>query len=413
MSMQLVAISADVIFCKMGDFEVITEFGNLYKGLKASCRNVRWKDSTVGYEANALKNTYRLRQSLLDGTYKIQPYQTFQVYEPKERTIVATRMRDRQFQHALVDEVVYEQLTRSFIVENCACMRGRGVDYCLNRVTKTLTDYYRKNGCEGWVYKFDIQKYFDSIPHDQAKRVIRKRIKDPRVQRELFRIVDSYPGDRGLGLGSQVNQLLALALLDELDHYIKEKLRVKHYVRYMDDFILIHPDKGFLKECAVDIERKINGLGLSLSKKKTVLLPLRQGFEMLKWTFMLKPSGKVIRKMNRSKIRKQKKKITKLWELEKAGKRKPGTCDVSMQSFMANTRRGDTYSERREMAQFYYELTGRKYHDYVKFRGTGLETGGNRFQKPDGTGYCDGKCGVYCEYVRYCTVPSVGKRKGV
>ena len=367
----------------------------------------------MGYEANGLKNTYRLRKALLDGTYKIQPYQTFQVYEPKERTIVATRMRDRQFQHSLVDEVVYEQLTKSFIADNCACLRGRGVDYCLDRVTKHLVSYYREHGCEGWVYKFDIQKYFDSIPHDEAKKVIRKRIKDPRVQKELFRIIDSYHGDRGLGLGSQVNQLLALALLDDLDHYIKEKLRVKYYVRYMDDFILIHYDKEFLKQCAVEIERKINGLGLSLSKNKTVLSPLQQGFEMLKWKFTLKPSGKVIRRMRRAKVRKQKKKIEKLWGLEKSGKRKAGTCDVSMQSFMANTLRGETYSERREIAEFYRRLTGRRYHDYVKFRGTGLEIRGNRFKKPDGTGYCDGECGVYCEYVRYCTVPRVGERKGV
>lgn len=397
----------------MDDFETVTDFGNLYQGMKASCRNVRWKDSVIGYEANGLKNTYRLRQSLVNGDYQLQPYQTFLVYEPKERTIVATRIRDRQFQHSLVDEVVYDQLTKSFIADNCACLRGRGVDYCLDRVTKHLCAYYAEHGHKGWVYKFDLKKYFESIPHDKAKHVIKRKIKDPLVQQELFRIVDSYEGDRGLGLGSQVNQLLALALLDDMDHYIKEKLRVKHYVRYMDDFILIHEDKKFLQKCAEEIERIVNGLGLSLSKSKTVLSPLSQGFEMLKWKFILKPSGKVIRKMRRTKIRKQTRKIDKLVALEQAGERAQGTCDQSMRSFMANSKRGDTYSERREIAEHYRKLTGRRYHDYVKYRGAAGTSGSGRFQKPDGTGYCDGKCGVYCEYVRYCTLQHMAERSGV
>lgn len=400
---QSCVISASV-FVFMDDFETITDFGALYKGLKSSCKNVRWKDSTTGYEANGLKNTYRLREDLLSGKYKIQPYQTFIIFEPKEREIVATRIRDRQFQHALVDEVVYEQLTKSFIADNCACLRGRGIDYCLNRTTKHLTQYYRENGYEGWVYKLDIKSYFKTIPHDEVKKVIADRIKDPRVQQFLFDIVDSYPGNAGLGLGSQVNQLLALALLDKMDHFIKEQLKIKHYVRYMDDFVLIHHDKDYLRKCAAEIEAHLNGLGLNLNKKKTMMLPLQQGFVLLKWKFMLKPSGKIIRRMNHKKIRKQKKKMLKLYELEKNGLRVKGTCDISMQAFMENARRGDSYSERREIAQFYYELTGRKYHDVVKRRGTVIAAGSHRFEKPDGTGKCDGKCGVYCEYVRYCTV---------
>ena len=78
-------------------YEKIISFDELYKGLKKSCKSVRWKDSTVNYEMNALRNTYELRQSLLDGTYQISKYQKFTVHEPKERDIVATRLKDRQF----------------------------------------------------------------------------------------------------------------------------------------------------------------------------------------------------------------------------------------------------------------------------------------------------------------------------
>ena len=120
------------------EFENIISFDNLYKGLKDSCRNVRWKSSVMSYEMNAIQNTYQLRQDLLNGKYKIQPYQIFQIHEPKERTIVATRIRDRQFQHSLVDNYLYDQLTKSFIGDNCACLRNRGVDDCLHRMTRHL-----------------------------------------------------------------------------------------------------------------------------------------------------------------------------------------------------------------------------------------------------------------------------------
>lgn len=386
----------------MNDFEKVTDFGNLYKALKAACRNVRWKDSTVGYEHNGLKNTYLLRKDLLSGRYKIQPYQIFMIFEPKKRQIVATRIRDRQFQHALVDEVVYDQITRSFTADNCACLRGRGVDYCLRRMKRHLGDYYRKHGCDGWVLQCDIKSYFDSIPHDVAKATVDRYIPDSRIRGYLYQIIDSY--DHGLGLGSQVNQLLALAILDDLDHYLKEKLHVKYYVRYMDDFRIISHDKEFLKKCRDVIDQYMTDHGLMLNKKKTVITPLSHGFILLKWKYMLKPSGKIIMRMSRSKVLKQKKKIAKLWAMESVGEREPGTCDQSMQSFMANARRGDTYSERREVAEFYRKLTGRKYHDYVKRRGAPLETGGDCVQKSDYTEFCDGQCGVYCQYVRYCAV---------
>ena len=114
-------------------YEQVISFDNLYRGMKVSCRNIRWKDSTVGYEGNALKNTYILRQSLLRGTYKIDQYQRFVIYEPKKRDIVATRIKDRQFQRSLCDNDFYEQITKSFIHDSQACLKNGGVDFTLKK----------------------------------------------------------------------------------------------------------------------------------------------------------------------------------------------------------------------------------------------------------------------------------------
>lgn len=339
-------------------YEQVISFDSLYKGLKQSCRNIRWKDSTVGYEGNALKNTYRLRQSLLNGKYKIDKYQHFTIFEPKRREIVATRLKDRQFQRALCDNGFYEQITKSFITDNCACLRGRGVDYTLNRMTAHLRRYYNEHGCEGWVLKCDIHHYFQSIRHDVAKAAICKRVKDPMIAARGCEIVDSF-GEIGLGLGSQVSQLVALAVLDDLDHYIKERLRVKHYIRYMDDFVLVHPDKAFLQQCRAEIEKQLNTLGLQLNGK-TALYPLRQGVKMLQWRFIVTDSGAIIRKMAKKKQGKQRRKLKKLFAKEQSGEYAEGTAHESLVSWLANAARGDTYHERRKMITFYQELEDKR-----------------------------------------------------
>lgn len=335
-------------------YEQVISFDSLYKGLKISCRNIRWKDSTVGYEGNALRNTYRLRQSLLNGTYRIDRYQHFTIYEPKRREIVATRLKDRQFQRSLCDNGFYEQITKSFITDNCACLRGRGVDYTLNRMTAHLRRYYNEHGTDGWVPKCDIHHYFQSISHDVAKAAICKRVKDELIASRACEIVDSF-GECGLGLGSQVSQLVALAVLDGLDHYIKERLRVKHYLRYMDDFVLISHDKEFLQHCRAEIESKLNALGLQLNGK-TALYPLRQGVKILQWRFIVTDTGAIIRKMAKKKQGKQRRKLKKLMSKEQSGEYAPGTARESLVSFLANAARGNTYHEQRKMIKFYNEL---------------------------------------------------------
>lgn len=338
-------------------YNQVISFDNLYKGLKQSCRNIRWKDSTAGYEANALKNTYRLRESLLNGKYSIDRYQHFTIYEPKRREIVATRLKDRQFQRSLCDNGLYEQITKSFITDNCACLRGRGVDYTLNRMTAHLRRYYKAHGCDGWVLKCDIHHYFPSIRHDIAKAAICKRVTDTQIAARACEIVDSFGGDTGIGLGSQVSQLVALAVLDDLDHFIKERLRVKHYIRYMDDFVLVHQDKEFLQQCRAEIEKQVNAIGLQLNSK-TTLYPLRQGVKMLQWRFIVTDSGAIIRKMDKKKQGKQRRKLKKLYEKEQRGDYAPGTTRESLVSWLANAARGNTYHERRKMIKFYKELEG-------------------------------------------------------
>lgn len=335
-------------------YEQVISFDNLYKGMKESCRNIRWKDSTAGYECNALKNTYRLRQSLLNGSYSIDRYQHFTIYEPKRRDITATRLKDRQFQRSLCNNGFYEQITKSFITDNCACLKGRGVDYALNRMTAHLRRYYASHGCDGWVLKCDIQNYFQSIRHDVAKDAIRKRVTDVQIADRACDVVDSF-GDIGLGLGSQVSQLVALAVLDNLDHFIKERLRIKHYIRYMDDFILVHEDKEYLRKCMNEIKLQLSNIGLCLNHK-TALYPLKQGIKFLQWRFVVTDTGAIVRKMNKKKQGKQRRKLKKMYIKELCGECEAGATRESLNSWLANAARGDTYKERLKMINYFKDL---------------------------------------------------------
>lgn len=229
--------------------DTVCGFRNLYNAMHKCSRNVKWKDSVYGYLDNGLVNIHKLRKSLYNGTYKISKYTQFKVYEPKERDIVSTRFNDRVFQRSLCDNYLYHQVSKHFIYDNVACQEDKGTTLGLNRLTCQMQRFWRKHDMDGWVYKFDLKDYFGSTPHSVAFEAMSSRIDDNWVESEVLRLVKSFnqgaDPNKGMGLGSEPTQLTQLAVLDDLDHYIKEQLHIKHYIRYMDDFILIHHDKEY------------------------------------------------------------------------------------------------------------------------------------------------------------------------
>lgn len=340
-------------------YDKALEFDALYRAMKKCCRNLRWKDSVTGYEANGLRNTYLLRQDLLNGSYKIRPYQHFTIYEPKKREIVATRFRDRQFQMSLCESGAYQDFVEHLISESPACQKGKGNDYTLNKMTAHLRRYYLKHGAEGWVLKLDIRKFFPSTRHDIACEASRKHLSDADAAERICEIINSFGGDKGMGLGSQISQLVELAVLDDLDHFIKERLKIKYYVRYMDDMVLIHHDKEYLRFCLKEISRRLEKLGFELNEK-TQIYPLRHGVRLMNWSFMISSSGKIVRKMSKNKLGRKRRKLKKLIEKEACGELEEGTAEESLRSFLANMERGNTYYQRRRLIAFYKSLKGVK-----------------------------------------------------
>lgn len=180
----------------------------------------------------------------------------------------------------------------------------------LNDFKKQLQRYYRQHGKDGYYLKCDIHHFFESIDHDVLKQKLARRIDDLHILEMIYMIIDSF-GDKGLGLGSQVSQLLALFYLDELDHIIKEKLHIKVYTRYMDDFILVSGSKEELLKDKKLIEEHLTGIGLELNGK-TVLQRLKYGIMYLHWKYIITDTGKVLMLPDKKRCTKRRRKIKRL-----------------------------------------------------------------------------------------------------
>jgi hypothetical protein len=342
-------------FFIMTDFEKIHSFESLYNAYRKARQGKRWKGAAAKFEVNLLEALNLLSAQIRTKRYTMSPYNTFEVYEPKRRVVMSNSYKDKVVQHSLCDNVLEPILTRSFIRDNYASQVGKGTHYGLDRLQEFMRRFYRKNGIDGWILKGDISKYFYSIRHDVLKTLIREKITDPDVLWLVDLIIDSTEGNVGIPIGNQTSQLFALLYLDGLDHFVKEKLGIKYYGRYMDDFFLIHHDKAYLQECRKQIEAFVQARGLSLNAR-TNIFPLKHGVDFLGFHTYLTESGAVIRKVRRRSKNNMKRKLKKLAALHAAGRIDAKTVEQSYQSWRGHAEKGNSYHLIRRTDQYYNSL---------------------------------------------------------
>lgn len=359
---------------QVSDFQRVYDFGNLYAAFLKARKGKRGKPSVAKFEANLLEALSLLSELLKNKTYTMSQYFVFKVYEPKERVVMTNAFKDKVVQHSLCDNVLEPAFSKSFIRDNYASQRGRGTHDDLYRLEEFMRSYYfsrkaqaeresREEGlprlspaeyADGWVLKCDVSKYFYSIRHEPLKRMVRRFITDPDVLWLIDLIIDSTP-DPGIPIGNQTSQWFAVMYLSGLDHFIKEKLKIKYYGRYMDDFFLIHEDKAYLQYCKKEIEKYVAGLGLSLNNK-TNIFPLRNGIDFLGFHTYLTETGKVIRKVRRSSKSNEQKKLKKQRYLLDSGKITLKQVEQSYGSWRSHAEKGNCYHLIREMDELFMNL---------------------------------------------------------
>lgn len=293
-------------------FQEVCKLKNLYNAyLKAR----RGKNNT----AEVLKFTYNLENELLklqhelrSQTYKTGKYKHFLIFEPKERKISALPFRDRVVHHAIcsVIEPIFE---KKFIYDSYACRKGKGTHAGADRIQR----FIRKAKDNSYALKCDVSKYFPSIDHEILKKIIRGKIADKKLLRLLDKIVDSSASEKpdcsdfkeqtqtslnkslqsalcqidnnsaakpncsGIPIGNLTSQFFANIYLNELDEYIKYELRIRYYVRYMDDFVILHESKKYLHEVKEKVRLFFISMRLTLHPKKANIFPVASGVDFL------------------------------------------------------------------------------------------------------------------------------------
>lgn len=248
-------------------YQEICKIENIISTFNEVCRNTNNKKKVQNYKQYKSIYISRIYNVLNNKTYKVGKYNVFTIYEPKERRIVSLNLQDKVINHLVARYILYPVVMPCLIEQNVASRKNKGtrkgLEYANIYDTKCKIKY--KNY---YILKFDISKFFASIDQEILKKKIKRKIKDKDALDIIFKIIDSE--EQGLGIGSMTSQCLAIFYLNDLDHFIKEKLKLKYYVRYQDDGLIFHESKEYLKFCFKEIEKFLDKEHLKLNNKSRI-----------------------------------------------------------------------------------------------------------------------------------------------
>ena len=280
-------------------FDEIFSMENLQGALDDAIRGRRFEKEPLAYSLDAYEKLKEIQDEIYNGTYSIERYFIFYVYEPKKRMIMSISFKHRVVQWAIY-RVINPLFVNGYIQDSYGCIPGRGTLGAMQRL-KYWLEYAHRSDSTWYYLKLDISKYFYRISHRILKEILAKKIKDKRLLEVLYSIIDcehtpfglppgKSPGevpledrlyDVGMPIGNLMSQTFANLYLDVLDQYCKRELGIHHYIRYMDDVIILSDSKEQLREWKDRIEIFLmEKLELELNRK-TCIRPVTQGIEFV------------------------------------------------------------------------------------------------------------------------------------
>lgn len=340
------------------DMEHVADLNALYKAAKHAARGVSWKASVQRYQKDVLRNIVRTRRDLLEGNDVCRGFICFDLVDcGKLRHITSVRISERVPQKSLSQNALVPATEPTLIKGNSANIKGRGTDYAVRLMKKHLAEHYRRHGSEGYILQIDFSDYFARIAHEPLKRQISARLSDPRLIALEHHFID-VQGDVGLGLGSEPNQICAVAFPNAIDHFVTEMCHVEAYGRYMDDSYCIHQSKEHLRLVLACIEVLCEDIGIRLNPKKTRITKLSRGFVFLKKRFFYGDNGKVVVRPCRASITRERRKLKKQAALVASGEMTMEQVEQSYQSWRGSVRRLDAHGTIMAMDALYKQLFG-------------------------------------------------------
>jgi len=297
-----------------GLWEHVVNWPNLIRAARKARRGKRGRHCVQHFEFNQESELVRLQQELANGTYQPGKFRTHWIRIPKPRLISAAPYRDRVIHHALMN-VLEPILDRHFHPHSYACRSGKGTHAAATRLQMLMGKYRYALQC-------DVRKFFPSIDHDVLKDLFRRLIKDRSTLQLMDLIVDSsnpqesvtawFAGDdlftpaqrrRGLPIGNLTSQWFANWMLTPLDYFVTRVLGIGAYVRYCDDFVLLHDDPEALKDATNKIREFLASRRLQLHEGKLAVRPTRCGLTFV--GYRLWSTHRILRKENVRRFRRR------------------------------------------------------------------------------------------------------------
>lgn len=334
-------------------YDELCSFSNLELAYRKARKCKRSKPAVQKFELCLERNLLRLKDELEIGTYSPRPLKRFVIHDPKTRLISASDFRDRVVHHALCN-IIQSIFEKSFIHDSYANRIGKGTtkamerfDLFKRRVSRngTLVNNAKDSGMvSGFVLKADIRHYFDSVDHGVLLSIIRKKIKDERIIGLIKKILENhrtyFPG-KGMPLGNLTSQFFANIYLNELDYFVKHRLKVKCYIRYVDDFVIMDKSNKILGMHKKRIESFLVTLGLQLHSQKSQIYPLHKGTVFL--GFRIFYHHKLLSRKNLRRISHM---IDSFKEGYSGREMSPDEINHSLVSWFGYARQADTYKLR-------------------------------------------------------------------
>jgi retron-type reverse transcriptase len=350
------ACSGHKIMKRYGDlWPQITSFENIVKAAQQAQRGKRFRPNVLEFNYNLEQNLFKIQQELQDQSYRPGSYRTFRIFEPKPRLISAAPYRDRVIHHALCN-IIAPILESTFIPHSYANRTGFGTHRALRRFTNLARSYR-------YVLQCDIQKYFPSIDHEILKQALHRKLKCEQTRWLIDTIIDHsneqdpileyFPGDdlltpsyrrHGLPIGNLTSQFFANCYLNKFDHFVKETLKARHYLRYVDDFALFSDDHGFLAEAKEAIAEFLITQRLRLHPVKSQLFETRNGASFV--GFRVLPDRIRVRSDN---LRRSRHRLRRLQMAYRIGNIDLTQLTQSIHSWIAHLEHADSWQLRRSI----------------------------------------------------------------
>ncbi len=261
---------------------------NLLDAWREFSRDKKRQKEVVEFSLHLMDNVLLLRRELAEKTYRHGPYRHAKINDPKPRDIHIASVRDRLLHHAIY-RVLCRHFDRVFIFDSYSCRRKKGTHRSLNRFREYARDASHNHTRTVWVLKCDIKKFFANINHKILKEILARHIEDTDTLGLFGKIIDSFRTDgrsgTGLPLGNLTSQLLVNIYMNDFDQFLKQKLHIQHFVRYADDFVILHESKEYLENLIPRLSMFLETqLKLSLHPDKVFIKTLASGVDFLGWT---------------------------------------------------------------------------------------------------------------------------------